>query len=279
MSIHTLNVAPEGTKLWLLHVGNLEADEGFFIRGGNTSTLSNPNPQNKRRKMVVISILIEHPTEGLLLFETGSGKDYPDVWGPPLNDIFARVDYTEDQELDAAIAKTGHNIKDIKGVIMGHLHLDHAGGLENFKGTDVPIYVHEKELKHAFYSVATKSDFGVYLPSYLNFDLNWQAFHGDSLELAQGLDIRHAPGHTPGLCILQVNLRNSGTWIFTTDQYHVHENYYQSVPQGWLARDHDDWIQTNQKIHLIQKRTDGKIVFGHCRETFMKYKHAPEFYD
>ena len=109
---------------------------------------------------MVISILIEHPTEGLLLFETGSGKDYPDVWGPPLNDIFARVDYTEDQELDAAIAKTGHNIKDIKGVIMGHLHLDHAGGLENFKGTDVPIYVHEKELKHAFYSVATKSDFG-----------------------------------------------------------------------------------------------------------------------
>lgn len=38
--------------------------------------------------------------------------------------------------------------------------IDHAGGLENFKGTDVPIYVHEKELKHAYYSVATKSDIG-----------------------------------------------------------------------------------------------------------------------
>lgn len=45
---------------------------------------------------------------------------------------------------------------------MGHLHLDHAGGLENFKGTDVPIHVHEKELKHAYYSVATKTDIGVY---------------------------------------------------------------------------------------------------------------------
>jgi glyoxylase-like metal-dependent hydrolase (beta-lactamase superfamily II) len=25
------------------------------------------------------------------------------------------------------------------------LHLDHAGGLEHFMGTDVPIYVHEED--------------------------------------------------------------------------------------------------------------------------------------
>lgn len=111
--------------------------------------------------MVIISVLIEHPQEGLILFETGAGKDYPEMWGAPLNDIFARVNYTPEQELDAAIAMTGHNIKDVKMVIMGHLHLDHAGGLEHFVGTDVPIYVHETELKHAFYSVATGSDLGM----------------------------------------------------------------------------------------------------------------------
>lgn len=110
------------------------------------------------------------------------------------------------------------SFQDVKAVIMGHLHLDHAGGLEHFKGTDVPIYVHEKELKHAYYSVATKSDIGVYLPKDLGFDLNWQAFYGPYLELAPGINLRHAPGHTPGLCIMQVNLKESGTWIFTTDQ-------------------------------------------------------------
>lgn len=146
-----------------MHVGNLEADAGWFFRGGNTGTLSNPNPkEHERRKLVMISVLIEHPTEGLFLFETGAGKNYPEAWGAPLNDVFARVDYDEEEhDLEKAIAKTGHNIKDIKGVIMGHLHLDHAGGLESFAGTDVPIYVHEKELKHAFYSVATKSDLGM----------------------------------------------------------------------------------------------------------------------
>lgn len=93
----------------------------------------------------------------LIHVRTGAGKDYPEKWGFPINDIFARVDYQEDQELDKAIEKCGHNIKDVKGVIMGHLHLDHAGGLHHFTGTDVPIYVHEDEIKHAYYSVATKT--------------------------------------------------------------------------------------------------------------------------
>lgn len=227
---------------------------------------------------MVISVLIEHPEEGLILFETGSGKDYPEVWGAPLNDVFAQVDYNPEQELDAQIAATGHNIKDVKMVIMGHLHLDHAGGLEHFMGTDVPIYVHELELKHAFFCIANKSDLGVYLPKYMSFDLNWKAFSGDFLEIASGINVHHAPGHTPGLCIMQVNLAESGTWIFTTDMYHVHENYYQSVPQGWLARDHDDWVRSNQKIHMLEKRTKAKMVFGHCWETLQKYKTSPHAY-
>jgi glyoxylase-like metal-dependent hydrolase (beta-lactamase superfamily II) len=142
--------------------GNAEVLAPDTVQGG-TSTLSNPNPDSKRRKLIMVSVLIEHPTEGLLLFETGAGKDYPELWGAPVNDIFARVDYDPSQELDVAIAATGHNIKDVKGVILGHLHLDHAGGLHHFRGTDVPIYCHEAELKHAFYSVATKSDLGSFL--------------------------------------------------------------------------------------------------------------------
>lgn len=215
--------------------------------------------------MIVLSILIEHPTEGLIIFETGSGKDYPEVWGAPINDIFARVDYTEDQELDAAIAKTGNDIKDIKMVIMGHLHLDHAGGLEHWMGTNVPIWVHENELKHAFYTVATGTD-SVYLPHYLKFDLNWQCMSGEYLEIAQGITLRLAKGHTPGLVIMQVNMIESGTWIFTTDMYHVKENWEEGIPQGWLARDHDDWVRSHQMIKMLQRRTNAKMVLGHCKK-------------
>ncbi|KAK3673524.1 hypothetical protein LTR78_006428 [Recurvomyces mirabilis] len=276
--LDVVNQCPPDTKMWLLHCGYLEADDGFFLRGGGTSTKSNPNQERVRRKLVVVSVLIEHPTEGLVLFETGAGKDYPEVWGAPLNDIFAQVDYSPEQELEAQIKLTGHDVKDVKAVIMGHLHLDHAGGLEHFKGTNVPIYVHEKELKHAYFSVATKTDIGVYLPKDLDLNLNWKPIYGDFLELAPGINIRHAPGHTPGLCIMQVNLPQSGTWVFSTDQYHVKENFENDVPQGWLARDHDDWCRSHQMIKGLLKRTQGNIVLGHCKETFDRYQHAPHAY-
>jgi glyoxylase-like metal-dependent hydrolase (beta-lactamase superfamily II) len=103
---------------------------------GGASSKSNPNPGSQRVKGVVISALIEHPEEGLILFETGSGPNWPDVWGAPMNDLFAQVDFIDEQDLDKAIAKTGHNIKDVTAVIMGHLPVDHAGGLEYFKGTE-----------------------------------------------------------------------------------------------------------------------------------------------
>lgn len=109
-----------------------------------------PNPNNGRRELAIISVLIDQPTEGLILFEIGDGKDYPAIWGAFLNDIFARMNYSEEDELPAAIAKTGNHIKDIKAVIIGHLHLDHAGGLDTVRGTDGPVYVHKIELKHAF---------------------------------------------------------------------------------------------------------------------------------
>lgn len=46
-----------------------------IFRGGNTSTLSDLNPVNKRRDLVVLSALIEHPHAGLILFETGCAED------------------------------------------------------------------------------------------------------------------------------------------------------------------------------------------------------------
>jgi glyoxylase-like metal-dependent hydrolase (beta-lactamase superfamily II) len=48
------------------------------------------------------------------------------------------VQYDEEHKLPNAIKAAGYDIKDVKGVVFGHLHLDHAGGLEHFVGTDVP---------------------------------------------------------------------------------------------------------------------------------------------
>lgn len=78
-------------------------------------------------------------------------------------DLFPRTEYEPVHHLSNAIAATGHKLEDVKAVVIGHLHLDHAGGLENFRNTGIPIYVHEEEYKYACWAAATKREGGLYL--------------------------------------------------------------------------------------------------------------------
>ncbi|PYH81920.1 metallo-beta-lactamase superfamily protein [Aspergillus uvarum CBS 121591] len=270
---------PSGTRLHILNLGTLQADEGFLIRGANTSLVSETNPVSKRRDLMAIAVLIDHPDAGLLLFETGCAENIETQWGRPMTDVFPRTEYKEEHKLPKAIKKAGYNIKDIKGVIFGHLHIDHAGGLEHFRGTDVPIYVHELEFKHACWAVATGADRGVYLADYLSLSsLNWQTFHESSTDLFQGITLHHAPGHTPGLCIMQVNLERDGTIICTTDQYHVRENHLEKMPQGWLAREHNDWVRSSAMVNRLQRLFNARLLYGHDKEVAEAMIREKEFF-
>ncbi|KAL1589917.1 hypothetical protein WHR41_01107 [Cladosporium halotolerans] len=261
-------LCPPGTKVHILNLGTMRVDAGWLLRGANSSSASNSNPENQGRDLIIAAALIEHPHMGLILFETGCAEDVEIEWGAPLTDLFPRTVYTEAMKLPNVIKATGNDIKDVKAIIMGHLHLDHAGGLEHFFGTNVPIYVHEEEFKHAAWSVATNADSGVYLASYLSLTaLNWQTFSASPFHLCQGLTLHHSPGHTPGLCLLQINLARDGTFLFTTDQYHVRENYEDAKPQGWLARDHNAWVHSHQMVRNLVELFGARLVFGHDMET------------
>ena len=74
-------------------------------------------------------------------------------------------------------------------------------------------------------------------------------------------------------------VRRTGTWIATTDMYLVRENFEGDVPLGFLLRDHDDWMASNQKMHALQRRTKAKMLFGHDAETLAQYELAPHAYD
>lgn len=64
---------------------------------------------------------------------------------------------------------------------------------------------------------------------FLDRSLNWQIFSDSQYELATGITLYHCPGHTPGLRIMQVNLKKDGVYIWTTDQYHIRENYHDKL--------------------------------------------------
>lgn len=140
--------------------------------------------------------------------------------------------------------------------------------------------MHEIEFKHACWAVATGADAGVYLADYLDLSrLNWKTFHESKVELFQGITLHLAPGHTPGLCIMQVNLEKDGTIICTTDQFHVRENHLDKVPQGWLAREHNDWVRSTSMVDRLQRMLNAKILYGHDKEVAEELMAAKEFYE
>jgi len=181
-------------KLYPLDLGNIEYDEGFPLAGAGVSTLSEPSPASPRRKVAIIGALIDHPKIGPVLYDTGAAPNAKELWPPVVFELFAITHYGDENRLDTVVGAAGYGLDDIKAVVLSHLHLDHGGGLEFFRGRDIPIYVHAEELRNAFYAVATGEDLGAYLPHYLDFSFNWQAIDGDNVELFEGFNLHRLPG-------------------------------------------------------------------------------------
>lgn len=62
---------------------------------------------------------------------------------------------------------------------------------------------------------------------------------------------------------MQVNLQQDGTFIWTTDQYHIQENYEQNQAHGWLIRDYKAWVDSGNFIRRLQRLFSAKLIFGH----------------
>ncbi|CAG7970236.1 unnamed protein product [Penicillium salamii] len=163
---------------------------------------------------------------------------------------------------------------------MSHLHLDHAGGLEHFFGTNTEIWCHEDELKNAFWSSATGHDDGLFRPDYLRADiLNWKTVSGEKLQLWEGVILHRCRGHTEGSLVLELTFLNSGTVVMTGDLFHVKENYEDGQPQGFLMRDYNEWFRSRDYVKRLIKQTNARVCLGHEGSYFDKFEKSPRFLD
>ena len=88
--------------------------------------------------------LIDHP-EGIIVVDTGQGAHLLESgrsWHPYLRwEVTFRID--RDQEIGPQLRSLGVRPKDVRRVVLTHLHIDHDGGLAHFPDTEILVSRHE----------------------------------------------------------------------------------------------------------------------------------------
>jgi N-acyl homoserine lactone hydrolase len=270
--------SPEGMRLYVFSSGWLGLNKSMLQTGGE-GKISIP----------VTFFLIKHP-KGNVLFDTGNNDRVitdPTYWGP-LAAMLSDASRNPDVAIDTQLGKIGLKPSDINYVILGHMHLDHAGNVGKFPGATI-VYQRD-EIVNAFWPKPGFSggyittDFSMLRSPVGSSQPNAQKV----IELDGDLDlfgdgsiyIHRQPGHTPGSEMAVVRLPKTGPIVLTSDNCYLMENLQKDIlPSVGLAYNPAGILEAYAWIKRLMTTEGADVIFAHDPETFNKHKHAPEFYD
>jgi glyoxylase-like metal-dependent hydrolase (beta-lactamase superfamily II) len=238
-------------------------DRNFLLESDTVATAADPTPRLERTDVLVYNLVIDHP-DGTILWDTGSHHAAADGhWPEWLYNVFEHHD-ADEYRLDDSLARAGYDVEDVDYVVQSHLHMDHAGGLEFFAGTDTPVFVHRAELEFAYYSAKTGAGSAGYVLADFDHDLNWQPVLGDDETLFEGVEVHRLLGHTPGLFGLVVHLDSGPTLLVTSDVADLAANYEDGVPPGpGILTDREAWQRSRQRLRALEREHDATVLYGH----------------
>jgi N-acyl homoserine lactone hydrolase len=271
--------SPEGMKLYQFTSQYLDIAK---------SALSSAATGNEKILIPVGFYLIKHP-KGDVVFDTGDNdKIITDqtYWGPmaAMLDKGVKADLAIDKQLE----KVGEKLSDVKYVILGHMHLDHAGNAARFP--NATIVVQRDEIANAFWP--PKGYAGPYISG--DFE-SLRAPTGSgttgkqpTIELDGDLDlfgdgsvyVHRAAGHTPGSQMAVVRLPKSGTFVLTSDTCYLADNLNKDIlPSIGLTYNPTEMLNGYAYIRRVRDMENGQVFMAHDLEGFPTHKMPPDHYE
>jgi len=271
--------SPEGMKLYVFTSQPLDISR---------AALSSAATGTDKIMIPVAFFLIKHP-KGNVLFDTGDNdKVITDTsyWGP----LAAMLDkgVSADLAIDTQLAKIGLKPSDINYVVLGHMHLDHAGNVGKFPTATVVIQ--RDEIQNAFWPKPNTaapyitSDFSMLRAGIGSGLANKQP----TIELEGDLDlfgdgsvyIHRQVSHTPGSQIALIRLPKTGLVVLTSDLCYSKENLDKDIlPSIGLTYDPAGMLDGYHYVKRVVAMEHGDVIFAHDADVFKAHKHSPEFYE
>jgi N-acyl homoserine lactone hydrolase len=265
-----------------LKAGEVQVPRAFFERAGGRfetlKTIGFGTPRSHYWWVPCPAFLIHHPEAGAVLVDTGL---HPSVESAPAANLgrlvssFARPRLGPGEDVPAQLRSRGLEPRDVKVVVMTHLHFDHASGMAEFPGSIFVVSAAEWEAattdarpilrgyrpQHYDYvfDYRTVSYEGDRVDSYSSFGLTFDLFGDGSVRLAS------TPGHSAGHQSVICRLRDrdfviAGDAIYTIAQL-------ADAPEPPRPLDRRLWRRSLQELRLFhQQYPQAVIVPGHDPE-------------
>lgn len=241
-----------------------------------------PEIKAKNRRMLITGycILVQHPTLGNVLYDTGVADDWEETWNDTMKELYV---ITKFNKFAGKLGEMGLTPADIDVLIISHLHYDHAGNIKQFQNTKAgrSIIVSEADATEAFVKVNlddTGYSGAYWKPEFLNLKGIGYKLLKEDTKLADDLELFIQRGHTPGVIGMVVHAK-SGTCIFTSDGIYSSRNYGPPVTLPGLCFDPVAYGPSVEKVRALQKKYNAKVVFSHDVADLEQWRKSPYFYE
>jgi N-acyl homoserine lactone hydrolase len=268
---------PKEMKLYVFSSGALNLDKSIIQNGASGKV-----------QIPVGFFLIRHP-KGDVLFDCGNNDKIitdPDYWGPFVKAL--DPGRSPDIAIDAQLSKINVKPSDIKYVVLGHFHVDHAGNIGKF--LDSTFVFQRDEIRNAFWPAPGYATFFISD----DFSMLRNSVGGGmpskykSIELDGDLDlfgdnsiyIHRTVSHTPGSQIMVVRLPKTGTVVLTSDAVYLQENLDKNIlPSVGSVYDPVGMLDAYAWVKRVRDVEGADIIYAHDPDTFKAHKHSPEYYE
>jgi glyoxylase-like metal-dependent hydrolase (beta-lactamase superfamily II) len=271
---------PEHTRLYVLPFGFIENDIALNILLHNQATVDDPNKPADWHRVPSIGLLIYQPKLGWVLVDTGSHPEAMNGYWPEGARKSIPLLRTEEDMVEFRLAQLDLTPQDIDILVLTHLHLDHAGGLRIFSGTNAGqrVIVHQMELREALYETFISDDQpanGYFKTDFVGVDgIKFDPIDND-VKLSADLELLCLPGHTAGTLGVLISLENDGAVLYTSDAVNSRKNLGPPVRLSAVFHDTVAMKKSIRKVKWLQQQYDARLIFGHDLEQFNQLPLSP----
>ena len=264
-------------KLHLGYSGYCLAKENHTLKNG----------KNIEIKFFALWGLIKHPSNGIILFDTGythrffeATKKYPNKFYAKLTKVVLK----KEEEVRCLLETNNINADEIKHVIVSHFHADHVGGLKDFK--NAKIHVSQKAFKQATTISKTFGFSKGVLKDLIPDDLHLKASiiednsvkindpffkHKYDLFGDQSILVFNLDGHAAGQIGILIQTDKEKYFLIADSCWNIKAITEGILPNPIVRLFFDSWSDYKSTIYKIQKfhenNKEVKIIPTHCSTT------------